>query len=213
MGRPGAALSLFQGRLRQDRGPLPSAGVPGKVLGPCAVLTGDMRDRLEQGCRPASRGPAGKTVGLKPAGFSGRDLAGQIWPPLTLSVSPVGEEMRRPSLPSEHGSVFGQTLGRGREEGRSVDRVERGKSQDVLRQRRLASGVHITSFPNPMSPGCLRARRQRTGWARLAAWAHRFPELSKHATCIETTDYIKRTKLRRWQDMANVYTFCPRGLK
>jgi len=32
---------------------------------------------------------------------------------LTLSVSPVGEEMRRPSLPSEHGSVFGQTLGRG----------------------------------------------------------------------------------------------------
>ena len=102
MGRPRAALSLFQGRLRQDRGPLPSAGVPGKVSGPQAVLTGDMRDRLEQVCRPASRGPSGITVGLKPAGFSGRDLAGQIWPPLTLSVSPVGEEMRRPSLPSEH---------------------------------------------------------------------------------------------------------------
>lgn len=49
-----------------------------------------------QGVHPQK--PSGKCL----HGFCGRELASQFWPPLTLSVSSVGRDVSRPSLPSEH---------------------------------------------------------------------------------------------------------------
>ena len=125
MGRPRGGPFPASGKAAPDPG-TPASGRRLQGEGRTASgPAGDQRQPLEQVCRPASRGPSGITVGLEPAGFSGRDLAGQIWPPLTLSVSPVGEEMRRPSLPSEHKRVRPEPWTRAWRRGAEV-RVERG---------------------------------------------------------------------------------------
>jgi hypothetical protein len=70
---------------------------------------------------PASlKGAIRKNSQAVPARFSGSDFVGQIWPSLTLPVSPVDEDMRHPPLRSEHRWVFGQILGCGPDWKRSV---------------------------------------------------------------------------------------------
>ena len=100
---------LIQGSLRRQGAPA-LGRVAGKRPGPIPVLNLLQLKGPRQTCLPASRGPSAKDSRAVPAGFCGRDLVAQIWPPLTLSVSPVGKVCAAPRF-RPNTCVFGLNLG------------------------------------------------------------------------------------------------------